>query len=172
MPDYGPMPPLTATLRVDEDVRGLIHLIDCVCILPQYANREVPIFHRFAVFSELRDDVVVEKIAKCNNCGVMHRVIDVCRSDIIYGHDDVRGALNIKDIAMSLPKHIVDVLETNNCSIATWEHVKFNLEHQRWGSYVVITSEEVDGHRSGKALAFIDETRINVIPFDELINLA
>lgn len=161
-------PPDTTT----SSQRGVIHLVDCVCMLPQYAKRDPPVFHKFAVFSEFDGDAVIEKVAKCNNCGVMHRVTDICRSVIVYGHDNVRGALTIDDLAVSMPRDVADVLRANDCDLATWEHAKFNIDNRLWGSYTVISSEEVDGHRVGKALAFLDEAKIRIIPFDELVEIS
>ena len=64
---------------------GQKHTIQCHCILPQYKGRKDPIFHKVVVFSVIGDDdKVQEKIVNCNNCGVPHRIIDICQSEIIF----------------------------------------------------------------------------------------
>ena len=63
---------------------GVLHLIECHCCLPQYKNSKKPVYHKFKVFSILDDgDTVISKHSQCNNCGVVHHVIDICKSEII-----------------------------------------------------------------------------------------
>ena len=65
------------------------HLVECHCVLPQYRNRQELVYHKFTVFSLLEDDSVVEKLVRCNNCDAVHRVFDVCKSEIFIGDLDL-----------------------------------------------------------------------------------
>ena len=63
-----------------------------------------PLFHKFTVFSEFDSEgEIIPKIAKCNNCGVIHKVIDFCRSEIITNlkvgesYDDGKDGENSAD---------------------------------------------------------------------------
>jgi len=63
--------------------RGMKHLIECHCILSQYRDRQDAIYHKFIVFSEVDEgDTVIPKFVNCNNCGICHNVIDLCKSII------------------------------------------------------------------------------------------
>ena len=82
---------------------GIKHLVSCHCVLPQFRKMKNPIFHKFVVFSKLENDNVVPKIAKCNNCGVLHKVIDICKSEFIHGHEDsVRSIVQVDYIKLPL----------------------------------------------------------------------
>ena len=83
-------------------MNGINHLIECQCILPQYKKRNNPPFHRFVVFSIVDDsDDVVEKFSQCNNCGIVHRVYDICKSEIASGHESL-NSLPSKDDFLTL----------------------------------------------------------------------
>ena len=103
---------------------GLKHLIQCHCILPQYRKMEDPIFHQFVVFSKTDESGdIVPKLAKCNNCDTLHRVVDFCRSEIMHGKDEEISVLTIKEIEASLPEKVSESLSNHFCDIATYEEV-------------------------------------------------
>ena len=104
---------------------GVKHLVQCHCILPQYRNRPEPVFHKFTVFSVVENDSVVEKISQCPNCGVIHKIIDICKSEILIGKDENRTLIEKSDLALSLPEKVIDLLETYSCDLPTWEHCAF-----------------------------------------------
>lgn len=136
---------------------GIKHLVSCHCVLPQFRKMKNPIFHKFVVFSKLENDNVVPKIAKCNNCGVLHKVIDICKSEFIHGHEDsVRSIVQVDDIKLSLPEKLVTILESYDVDLATWEHAQFLLEERKWNSFIVLTQEELDDNVEGKLLRIID----------------
>ena len=64
-------------------MQGFKHLVQCHCILPQYRKMKDPVFHKFVVFSTIdKKDNVEPKNVQCNNCGVIHKVFDICKSEI------------------------------------------------------------------------------------------
>ena len=84
-------------------MKGLKHLIECHCVLPQFRKRENPPYHKFVVFSLIDDsDTAIPKHARCNNCGVIHNVIDICKSEILPGQE-VGAVMTKKDCGMMLP---------------------------------------------------------------------
>ena len=86
-------------------MKGVKHLVQCHCILPQYKNAKDPVFHKFTVFSVIDDsDTVVSKYAECNNCGAAHKVYDICKSEIVVGKDEVRSYLKISDFQAQVKK--------------------------------------------------------------------
>ena len=60
-------------------LEGVRHLIECHCTLPQYRNANPPVYHKFVVFSVLDEDAIQKKLVQCNNCGIIHKVVDLCK---------------------------------------------------------------------------------------------
>lgn len=144
---------------------GLKHLIECHCVLPQYRNLPDPIYHRFVVFSELEDDEIIVKLTQCNNCGVIHRVFDIGKSEILLGKDENASIVTIDDVKISIPQNIANVLESYRCDISTWEHARFILEQMEWNSCVLLSSENRDGTVEGKLMRFMGLNSIRIEPY-------
>tara|TARA_Y100001970_G_scaffold170409_1_gene208266 strand:- start:1324 stop:1806 length:483 start_codon:yes stop_codon:yes gene_type:complete len=125
-------------------MQGIKHLIQCHCTLPQFRNREEPLFHKFTVFSKIDEngDIVV-KFSVCENCGVVHKVYDICKSELLMGVEDNGSVISIKDIRPSLPNKLVQILDEHNCDLATWENVNFIVEEKRWGSMIILKKESM-----------------------------
>jgi len=134
---------------------GTKHLIQCHCILPQFRNKESVVYHKFIVFSEIDDsDTVKSKYAQCNNCGVIHKIIDICKSEIAAGKDESRSILTIDDIKLMLPENLSQLLETYDCDLATFENAKYILDHQKWGEKLILVKENIEDEVTGKILFF------------------
>lgn len=144
---------------------GIKHLVQCHCVLPQYRGRTVPVFHKFVVFSVVEDDKVTPKIVNCGNCGAVHKVFEIGRSEIVIGKDDSRSAITVADITPSIPVDLQELLSTYNVDIATWEEVAFSLENEVFGKPIVLLREEVDGTTQGKYLEIVSRTKFKVVPF-------
>ena len=130
---------------------GIKHLIQCHCVLPQYKNSNPPIFHKFVVFSLVEDDQVKEKIVQCNNCGVLHRITDHCRSEIILGKEASESIRTVEDIELSLPERLAAYLKSQNVDIATWEQVEWVIENSE-DVEIVIRRDEQAGKTNLKIL--------------------
>lgn len=148
-------------------LRGQRHLVKCRCTLPQYKVFPNPPPHQFVVFSVVNetDNTVVPKYAQCNNCGIVHRVIDICKSDILSGKEEMNSILKVEDIKLSLPPNLTDILERNNVDLATWEQAQFILENKQWGNFVILAQEEESGTRQGKYVRIMSETFFKVESF-------
>jgi len=138
------------------------HLIQCHCILPQYRRKPDPVFHKFTVFSILENDKVIEKLAQCPNCGVIHKVVDVCKSEIASGKDETKSIIEIKDIKLGLPPRLVEILESYSCNLPAWEHAQFILDEKRWGDKVRVSYEENEDDTFAKFLVFVDEDQYRI----------
>lgn len=145
--------------------RGQKHLISCRCVLPQYKTKENPPKHQFIVFSVIDDDLVKQKYAQCNNCGLVHKVIDICTSEILKGKESLTSIIGIDDIKPSLPANLVDILERNNADLPTWEQAQFIFEEKVWGEFVVLAQEEESGTKHGKYVRMMSETFFKVETF-------
>lgn len=146
---------------------GQKHLIRCRCVLPQFKKMDEPPVHQFVVFSVIADDGrVIPKIAQCPNCGLIHKVTDLTKSEIASGKENSSAMLSIEDIRPTLPASLANVLETNNVDLPTWEAVQFEHENKRWGqAFIVLSSEEEDGVRVGKYIRLLGEGLFEVKTF-------
>jgi hypothetical protein len=138
-------------------MQGLKHLVECHCILPQYRKRKDPIFHKFVVFSEIdKNDNVISKNVQCNNCGVIHKVFDICKSEIIHSKEDMKTLINKKDIQVMLPAKLTEILDSYDVDLPTWEQAAFIFKNKIWGSHILISRDETDYEETGKILKIID----------------
>lgn len=145
---------------------GTKHLIECHCVLPQYRTKPDPIYHQFVVFSETaRDGSVIPKYAQCNNCGVIHRVFDFMKSEILMGNDESVSIVSIEDVKLSLPPNVASVLETYNVDLPTWEQAQSILEGRIWGSHILLTAEDRGERTEGKLLRFVGPSSIRIEPY-------
>ena len=142
---------------------GVQHLVQCHCILPQFKRMAEPIFHKFVVFSVIDDnDEVIPKLVSCNNCGVVHKVHDLCRSEIAVGNDSMRAMMSREQISKSLHPNISGLLDSHECSLPVWEHVAFLIEQESWGSIVTISQETVAGLTQAKTLEMLAADRVRL----------
>ena len=125
-------------------IEGLKHLIQCHCVLPQFRNTNPPIFHKFVVFSTVEDDVVKEKIVQCNNCGVLHRVSDYCKSEIIHGKESSSTVRTVEDVEINIPEKLAVYLKSQNIDIATWEQIEWILDNPQDVEIVIRRDEQGD----------------------------
>jgi hypothetical protein len=147
-------------------MRGQKHLITCRCVLQQYKSLKDPPAHKFIVFSTINDnDDVVVKYAQCNNCGIVHRVTNICSSEIVSGKDSMNSLITIEDIKASIPQNFSNILEANSADLPTWEAVQFVIENKKWGEFIVLTSELEGGEIAGKYIRIIGETLCKIESF-------
>lgn len=144
---------------------GHKHLIKCRCVLPHLRGLPQPPQHQFVVFSILEDDVPILKYAQCNNCGILHKVTDICKSEILAGKEHMSSIMTIDDIKQNLPKNLVDILERHNAELPSWEHAAFVLENKQWGNFVILTQEKEDGAIHGKYVRLLGETFFKIETF-------
>ena len=144
-------------------MKGIKHLVQCHCILPQYKNRKEPIFHKFPVFSIVDDsDTVILKYAECNNCGAAHKVYDICKSEIIVGKDEIRSKMSIEDFKFSLPSDLYDLLNHYEREIVDYEYSQFIIDNKQWDSTLVLSREELDDSTQGKILRFLEDQKYRI----------
>ena len=144
---------------------GQKHLIKCRCVLSQFKRMEIPPAHQFVVFSIIGDDDKVQvKFAQCNNCGILHKVTDICKSDIM-ARDVMTSLVTIDDIKPSIPEGLRVLLENNHADLATWEAVQYLFTSQTWGGFVVISSDTEDGIKQGKYVRVMGENLFRVEGF-------
>ncbi len=144
------------------NITGVKHLVECHCILPQYRKRPDPVFHKFVVFSEIRDDDVVEKYSQCENCGVVHNVKDICKSEIVTNLEDLPTLITKRDIKICLPNDLCDILEEYKVDLATWEHAKFIFDNKKWDERILLSRSETEKSQEGKFLKILYFDRFTI----------
>jgi len=146
---------------------GVKHLIECNCILPQYRNRAEQVFHKFVVFSVIDDEGNVQpSFAQCNNCAAVHKVKDICKSDLVVGKEELRSMMTEKDIKLTIPSSLSNVLESYSCDLATWQFVQFAFHNQKWGYWTTLVKEQIGEATTGKILRIEGPTNFKVEPFN------
>jgi len=125
-------------------LEGIRHLIECHCVLPQYRNSNPPVFHKFIVFSAINDDQVQKKLAQCNNCGILHRIVDICKSEIVHGLEEGSSLRSIEDLKVSFPQRLSDFLVTQKLDISTWEFIEFLIDNKLEKDVVINKTEAGD----------------------------
>ena len=141
-------------------------------MLPQYRKNPEPKYHSFVVFSLFDDsDTAIPKHARCNNCGVIHNVIDVCKSEILPGQE-IGAVMTTKDCGVMLPTGVQNILETYGCEVPDWEHALFILQNEKWGDFIIVNREDTEtGDLTGKILKFIGPTNYRLEPFMQKRNV-
>ena len=146
---------------------GQKHLVKCRCILSQFKKQDSPPFHQFVVFSGVDDEGnVVQKYSQCNNCGVIHRIVDICTSQIVDGKEHMNSLVTIDDIRCSIHANLASILDKNNCDIPTWEACQYILENKQWGQHVVLTSDLNSELKSGKYVRILGDSLFKVEGFE------
>lgn len=147
---------------------GTKHIVECHCVLPQYRSRKEPVYHKFMVFSIIDDsDTVIPKYAQCNNCGVVHKIYDICKSEILAGKDEIRTLCTIDDISLTIPEDIRGVLESYQVDLPIWEQVQFILRNKKWGEQILLSKEDLNDEIQGKMLVIdgLEQGQIRIEPF-------
>lgn len=146
-------------------MQGVKHLIQCHCVLPQFKNTTNPVFHKFVVFSLVDDsDTVQPKFAQCNNCGVVHKVVDLCKSELT-SKEESRSIPTIQDIELSVGADLASLLKSYDCDLATWEQAEWIVLSKAYDNFVILSKEEIDDEIHGKRLLFLENGRFRIEAF-------
>ena len=143
-------------------IDGVKHIIECHCVLPQYRKMENPIYHKFVVFSVVDDDVVEPKFVQCNNCAIIHKITDICKSEIVAGLEFSNAVTRLDEVRESIPDQIASFLEKANSDMSTWENVAFLLENSLGGFEVPIAKEIVGGMTQVKMLSVDEKGKVKI----------
>lgn len=147
-------------------MQGTKHLVECRCILPTFSKSSNPPLHKFIVFSVSdSNDAVIEKIAQCNNCGIIHRVTGFCKSEILHDQEEAKNILTIEDISLSLAPDIRDTLKSYDSDLPTYEQVQFMVATEQVGGFTILDSEDDSKLQTGKLLRYMGRGKFSIEPF-------
>lgn len=145
---------------------GIKHTIKCRCIISQFKTMKNPPLHEFVVFSIIEDDKVKKSHAKCNNCGITHEIIDLCRSKILDKSDDWNTPTK-DDISYSLSDDLKDLLNSYDADLPTWQMSQWIIDNNRWGSKIILSKKDLDDRIEGKILIFKEKDFYRIETFLE-----
>ena len=150
-------------------MQGYKHIVECHCILPQFRSAKNPPWHKFIVFSIIDDaDTVIPKHARCNNCGVIHNVFDISKSEILPGQE-TGAVMEIEDVQLMLPDSLKNILISYSCDIATWENVLFVLQNAKFPCNIILDKKEDEGIISGKLLEMKSHGNYLIKPYSSRV---
>ena len=139
--------------------------MECHCVLPQLKNAKNITYHKFTVFSIIDDsDTVIPKNAKCNNCGVIHNVVDICKSEIEIGFEG-NAIMTKQDIKLMIPSDMTNILEAYDCDLPTWENALFAYENKLFNEIIIIARNEEDDKVFGKLLKITKNKTFRIEPY-------
>lgn len=143
-------------------MKYLKHLIECQCILPQYKKQDKILFHKFPVFSLFKENVnqdfsePIEKYVKCNNCDAVHRVYDICKSELIKNSDNYTDLVtSLEDLKYAIPAELIEILSKNQMDIADYEMCAHLIEIKGTDK-IILTKKDVGNNIVCKFLIFTD----------------
>lgn len=135
------------------------HFVKCRCVLPQLKSKSDPPLHQFMVFSTLNNEGHVNtKLVQCDNCGIVHKIIDLCKTEILNGREDISSLVKIDDLKKSLPQNITAVLDSHDAPLPLWEQAQFIIDNCEWGQIIPLSVDIIDGMRQGKYLKILGVT--------------
>lgn len=140
-------------------MQGIRHFVECRCVLPIFKNKKSPPSHQIAVFSLIDDDDNVKmKFVQCENCGIIHKVHEIGKSTIISNKEEMNSLVTRDDVLSSFSEKLVTILEKNNVSeISTLEEIKFTIESENWGHFIVLSRDTGEGVVNVKLLKFLSK---------------
>jgi len=142
------------------------HLIECRCSLPQFRSWDDPPSHKFVVFSVLNEQAeVMPSYAKCNNCGIIHRVKEVGVS-ITIKKEEMRSLTTIEDLETQVPKWLANILKSHDCDLHVWQEAKFIYDNELWGRFIVLSKDHEDEVVIGKLCQILGKTLHKIEVFD------
>jgi len=145
-------------------MKSIKHLVECHCTLSIYkgVNSKI-IYHKFPVFSKIdENDNVINKIVQCNNCSVVHKIYDLCKSEILGGKDDFKVGLTLEEIGMQLPTRLENLLIKSKCDMSTWEHALDVIEEKQWGEKIILSRQIIDSKLHVKILEILSEDKFKL----------
>jgi hypothetical protein len=164
-----PVGDITSLLPTDRQKSFIKHRVDCKCILPQFKNIDPVIFHKFVVFSVIDiDGSCIPSYAQCNNCGVIHRVTEIGKSEIVR-KEASQAIKSIDDIKLSLPTRLVGLLEQAEVDLPTWQEAEFIIHNKMWGRVVLLSKEQEGQLMSGKYVLILGDSLFRVETFEKEI---
>jgi hypothetical protein len=146
------------------NIPGIKHLIECHCTLKIYEGSDDHVYHKFPVYSKLdMSGKVIQKLIQCNHCQTIHKVYDICKSDIVRsGKDDHKTSIDREDIACQISDKISSLLRRYDCDISTWEQILDYCDNKYWNKKIVLNRELIEGKYHVKIMTLMSEEKVKI----------
>lgn len=155
---------------------GHKHLIECKCVLPQFQNKKPTVFHNFVVFSELDEDMnVLEHYELCNNCQAVHKIVELCKSEIVSTkllEEDKIKILEEEYYKKRLSAGIVGALDSNQADLPTWKEVYYHFSNGNWGREIIIKRDDDGDDVILKVIKIYDKKTFKVEQYTHIKTLS
>ena len=143
------------------------HIIECRCVLSQFRNRKDPPLHKFVAFSVLQENgEVIETLVSCNNCGIIHKTTDLCKSEILEKSEDM-SVITSSDVTLSLPPDLREVFESYEVDLPTLQNAAWIIDNRLWGEKIILLKKELEDRVEGKYLVFKQPNQYRIETFLE-----
>lgn len=141
----------------------ICHTVECQCILPIYSKVERPVYHSFVVFSTIEAESLEEKYVECNNCGVIHQITNINKSNIISDTTKYKSlVVNKEDLSYSLPSKYLDFLTKKKVEeVYIWEKINFLLENNL-SELVLFNRSQIDNYIVCEFIEVIDKDNFKI----------
>ena len=96
------------------------------------------------------------------NCGAVHKVVDVCQSEIYTGKEDLPSAVTIDDLRICLPNELCSILDSYSSVLCDWEYANFIIENQLWGEKIKISVDQTEEEIIAKFLVIKSPERFGI----------
>jgi len=145
---------------------GIKHVVKCRCVLSQLRNNKNPPNHQFVVFSIVENEVVKSTMVSCNNCGITHKITDLCKSEIIENSDEYQ-VINQADVNMCLPTDLREILDSYEVDLPTLQMSLWIIDSNKWGEKIILSKKELESRVEGKYLVFKGPNQYRIETFLE-----
>jgi hypothetical protein len=98
---------------------------------------------------------VIPSYAQCNHCNAIHKIIDICSSEILR-KDELASLETVNELKYGIPKKLAEELERINVPLYIWQEINFIFQNESWKDgvqNVVIASEVIDDETTGKYIS-------------------
>lgn len=158
---------INSLLPADRKKDYIKHRIDCKCILTQFKNLDPPIFHKFVVFSVIDyDGTCIPSYAQCNNCGALHRVTEIGKSQLV-NKETISSIKKIEEMKLSLPPRLVGFLEQSDVDYPTWQEAEFVIVNKLWGKAIILSKDSDGNNIAGKYIVILGEDLFRIETFEK-----
>tara|TARA_R110000824_G_scaffold60853_3_gene162326 strand:+ start:6139 stop:6471 length:333 start_codon:yes stop_codon:yes gene_type:complete len=102
---------------------------------------------------------------QCNNCETVHKIYDLCKSEIIAGKDESAVVEKPSDVAISLPNQLSELFENYSLDVSDYQLARHILDHDLWEQTIILSKETEDGLTTGKVLKILGPQKFRVDSF-------
>ncbi len=141
----------------------LNHLVECDCVLPQFAVVKPTVWHKFVVFTVINDETgeVVPHFVQCENCKAIHKVVDIGHPTIRVNKEESTLVPSIEEIEGQLSPNFQGLLKRYAPPLYVWQTVLYVVQNKLWGTPVVLSKEASSDDPNmitGKMMVILSET--------------